>query len=89
MDKPIIIRNRPLEHYILSVLSLVAQNEKTIILQGNGSLVSKTLDIGNIITENMLPDCFDKEVKHSIENSSSEINRSLKMSSVKIILKQK
>jgi len=90
LDKPIIIRNRPLEHYILSVFSLLAQNKKKIFLKAYGSLIAKTADMINLITEEMLPGVFEIESKYAIEKISVGKNgETYKITTLNATLKQK
>lgn len=63
----IIVRNRPLEHYLLSIFSLLSQEEKKIIVKSYGSLNGKNIDMVNLLTEKILPDTFEVEFNNSIE----------------------
>jgi len=66
MTSQLVIKNRPLEHYILVVFSKIL-NDGEITLKGQGSLISKTVDIANIITDNFLPGELSKKFEDIVE----------------------
>lgn len=65
------VRNRPLVHYLLSLLSFSLQGVDEIHLKSYGSLIGKATDIANLLTRNLLPDTFTVDSKNSIERVKS------------------
>ena len=64
------------------------EGKKKILLRGYGSLISKTVDIANLLTEDLIPDEYTKTVKSDIENITTG-NKKHKTSVVTITLKKK
>ena len=82
----IIIKNRPLEHYFLSIFSLILNEEKEIILESYGSSIGKTTDIVNLLTGKILPNYFNLTLEPSISNINVNNSRN-KISVMKFRLK--
>ena len=79
------IKNRPLEHYILSIFSLIASGEKKIYLKSYGSINGKTLDIINIMSKIIVSNKLDVEIKNKVEKSEPEdYNISVLLATLKI-----
>lgn len=85
MAKPIYIRNRPIEHYLLSIFSLLLQGEKEIVLKSFGSINGRTIDLAYLIKNNILPETFDIDVKCNVEDVSVG-DSTYKASSITVIL---
>jgi len=84
----ILIRNRPIGHYLLSIFSLLLQDEKEIILKSYGSLNGKNADIANMISKHIMPGIFDVDFQTSCEKVKS-INDSFNCSTLTTVLKRK
>ena len=86
MPNIIVIKRRPLEHYFLSIFSLLLNEEKEIILESYGSSIGLAIDIVNLLTGKILPNFFNVTLESSI--SSVDVNKSRnEISVIKIILK--
>lgn len=67
MNKSLEIKNRPIEHYMLSIFSLIVQGEQKILLNSYGSVNSKTIDLINLINKIILPNFFDVTIEHDTQ----------------------
>ncbi len=85
LSNTIIVKSRPLEHYFLSIFSLILNEEKEIILKSYGSSIGKTIDIVNLLTGKILPNYFNVIMEPSISNIDVGKSRN-KISVIKIIL---
>jgi len=70
MDSALVIRHRPFEHYVLSIFSLLLRGEAEIRLKAYGKCISKTVDIINLLNEDLLPETFSVETDTAIEQSN-------------------
>ena len=59
LTNTIIVKRRPLEHYFLSIFSLILNEEKEIILKSYGSSIGTAIDIVNLLTGKILPNFFN------------------------------
>ncbi len=80
----ITIRNRPFEHYLLTIFSVLLRGEKEVILRSCGSVNGKAIDIANFVTNEVFPDIFKTDIKNSIDE-----RKDVKVSSIEIHLKAK
>lgn len=65
----ITVKNRPLAHYLLSLLSFSLSGIDEIHLKSYGSMIGKGIDIANLLARNILVDTFQVRVDNSIEEA--------------------
>lgn len=82
----VIIKNRPLGHYLLSLFSLFLSGADEVTLKSHGSLIGKTADLVNLVTQDILPYAFEVTFENSVQDIQS-IGSSFKVSVLGATLK--
>jgi len=77
----LLIKNRPITHYLLSIFSLFLEGKREISLKSYGSLNGKNADIIHLISEVIIPHAFEVKFQNGIERVSS-IDGKVKASSL-------
>jgi len=71
MEDFIIIKNRPIGHYLLSIFSMLLRGKERITLKSYGSCNGKNADLVNLITKTIMPDVFNVDFRNTHESITS------------------
>lgn len=69
MDSDLEVKSRPIEHYILSIFSLLVQGKEKIRLKAYGRAIGRTIDIVNLLNQRITPDLFDIKLQCKSEKT--------------------
>jgi len=75
--------------YVLAVITQFSNGMEEVIMKARGKLISRAVDVSQIVINKFMPNCEIKDVKLSTEELTSDDGRRSNVSAIEIIMKKK
>ena len=87
-DKRIYVGKKPAMNYVLAINSRMHEGLDKITIKSRGKMISKAVDVAEIVTNRFVTDANDDEVKLSTEEIFKEDGTSTNVSTIEIVIKR-
>jgi len=85
-ERMVYIGKKEAMSYVLAVVTQFNNNLPEVHLKARGKMISRAVDVAEIVRNRFMPDVKIKEIKTCTEELASEDGRMAKVSSIEIIL---
>ena len=74
--------------YVLAVITQFSNGMNEVCIKARGKLISKAVDVSQIVINKFMPNCEIKDVKLSTESITAEDGKKSNVSAITILLKK-